>query len=235
MRKRGAYLKKITVKDIYEEMHKGRNFEITHLWQRSVFLAAFMVGIATAYGTVLIKIIEPDNIFTFNSKTYIPHLLEMGICYLGFIFSILWVMMSKGSKYWYERYETAINYFTMNFRDNNDCRNNLFEIDSINWCKQNACRKDTGDFPYHGFMPEPTDINESLLSRKAGHYSVSGVNCFIGIIGIFVWSLLNLIHGTIFFSYHFRTIIAFCLNLLQIWFISFFLYFVLRSFCKTGD
>ena len=38
---------KITKKEIYEELWKGRDFEINHLWQRSIFLATFMVGITT--------------------------------------------------------------------------------------------------------------------------------------------------------------------------------------------
>lgn len=45
----------------------------------------------------------------------VQHLAACGICYLGLAFSMLWVMMAKGSKRWYERYERALNYFTYRY------------------------------------------------------------------------------------------------------------------------
>ena len=41
---------KLTVKDLYKEFWECRNFEIDHLWQRSIFLAVFLLAIAAGYG-----------------------------------------------------------------------------------------------------------------------------------------------------------------------------------------
>ena len=41
---------KLTSKDIYRAYWHCRDFEITHLWQRSVFLTAFIVLCFSAYG-----------------------------------------------------------------------------------------------------------------------------------------------------------------------------------------
>lgn len=41
--------KVITKKNVHALLWKGRNFELTNLWQRSIFLATFLVLIFTAY------------------------------------------------------------------------------------------------------------------------------------------------------------------------------------------
>jgi len=64
---------KIRLKDVYESLWKCRDFELLHLWQRSIVLTLFLV-----------------------------------MCFIGVIFSCLWIMMGKGSKAWYEIYENAI-------------------------------------------------------------------------------------------------------------------------------
>ena len=40
----------LTERELYQELWQGRDFEINHLWQRSIFLGAFMVAIAAGYG-----------------------------------------------------------------------------------------------------------------------------------------------------------------------------------------
>jgi bacitracin transport system permease protein len=39
----------LTKKDVHEFLWRGRDFELTSLWQRSIFLATFLVIIFTAY------------------------------------------------------------------------------------------------------------------------------------------------------------------------------------------
>ena len=40
----------LTPKKIYEEVWACRNFELSNLWQRSVFLGTFMLAIVAGYG-----------------------------------------------------------------------------------------------------------------------------------------------------------------------------------------
>ena len=207
---------KITAKDLYDEAWRCRDFELDHLWQRSVFLAAFMLAIAAAYGALIMKIVFPemsdaDNGIACNVKR-LHHLIAMGICCLGFVFSMLWVMMAKGSKYCFERYEAAIDWFVKKW--------NL------------------GDKPCHGKLPEK-EYNQSLLSTKAGKHSVSRVNCVIGIIGIMVWVILNVIHGANFFSLiNSKSVISSgCLifSVIQCSCIFTFLYFAMKAFCASEE
>lgn len=50
--------KNVTRKDLYEKLWKSRDFEISHLWQRSLFLATFIVLVFTVYFTLLGVVIE---------------------------------------------------------------------------------------------------------------------------------------------------------------------------------
>lgn len=231
----------VNAKDLYQEAWAGRNFEIDHLWQRSVFLAVFMLAIAAGYGALILKIAFPDPqpycSIQPSVPQWIPHLLAVGICYLGFVFSMLWVMMAKGSKYWYECYERAVNYFVekCDLSENDSEKNPLFDIKSLKWCEekehQSKGTKSIG-IPMHGYLPSPWNENPSLLSTKASHYSVSAVNCVIGIVGMICWIILNVIHGTLFFyAWTEKYFLAFSFSFLQAIIGFFFLYFLLKSFC----
>ena len=240
---------RIKPKDIYKEVWECRNFEITNLWQRSVFLGAFMLAIAAGYGTLIHGMLFPENdkviiyekqqdgnlyikysaelsVSLENSEekankiTVYQHLAASGVSYLGIIFSMLWVMMAKGSKMWYERYEGGINYFT-----DGDYFNDLKVED---W-----------KIPYYGNLQKlPSHkINDSIISPLAGYYSVSKVNCIIGIVGIYAWGVLNMLHFGLFLRN--MNIIK---NPVSIVFfavaegllISASTYFLLYIFCRSG-
>lgn len=161
-------------KDAYERAWACRDFELSHLWQRSVFLAVFLLAIAGAYGTLLLKIYFPDDVEKICT-TWQQHAIASGVCWLGITFSILWVMMAKGSKYWFERYEAGIN-----------------EYES----EERITGKKLINYPHHGEMPllEKHQYDENIFSTKAGHYSVSRVNAVIGIISLISFSFLEMLH-----------------------------------------
>ncbi|WP_300232445.1 hypothetical protein [uncultured Alistipes sp.] len=41
---------KISIKEIHETLWRCRDFELSHLWQRSIFLSAFLILCFTGYG-----------------------------------------------------------------------------------------------------------------------------------------------------------------------------------------
>lgn len=95
---------KVSMKEIRETYYKCRDLEITYLWQRSIFLTAFLVLCFTGYGTVVNTF--ADSCLTIN--VILLHEIAMGISIIGITFSLIWIMMVKGSKAWYEVYEDAI-------------------------------------------------------------------------------------------------------------------------------
>lgn len=233
----------LSVGMVYDELWRGRDFEISHLWQRSVFLAVFMIAIAGAYGTVLMKVVFPDkptstekefccieNADT-NSEntndddkpiaTKSQQQVLISLTCLGSIFSMLWCMMSKGSKYWTERYEAGISYFT-----DGDYAKELKGFDKT--------------IPLHGSLPsvESGKLSDNILSPLAGRYSVSKVNITIGIVSLFAWGILCSYHLISYSKtvlkiqdlYHCVTFgILFCTTFNIISFV------ILKMLCRSGD
>lgn len=165
---------KISIKEIHETFWRCRDFELSHLWQRSIFLTAFLILCYTGYGSIVITMVCN------NSSFEILNLIACLISVLGIIFSSLWVMMGKGSKAWYERYEKAIEAFESNDK---------FIEDSI---------QSIGGFGYKN-LPDynETSLINSLLNGSGGAYSPSRINIAIGQISLYVWFAILLCHSII--------------------------------------
>lgn len=152
---------------------KGREFELSHLWQRSIFLATFIVLVYTGYGAMWINIITKYNN---NGLLIMANCISIFLAILGYTLSLLYIMMGKGSKYWYECYEKLIE--DIEYREeykNEEGENLLYAM-----CKVN-------DF-------KPEDKDKSLLSRNAGKFSVSKINICIGQVSAAVWIIIFIIH-----------------------------------------
>lgn len=226
-------------KDAYERAWACRDFELSHLWQRSVFLAVFLLAIAGAYGTLLLNIYFPseqNRIFIWTDgkeeweentaakrieykakdATWQQHAIASGVCWLGITFSVLWVMMAKGSKYWFERFEKGINKYE-------------YEL----------AGEKIKDCPHHGEMPllEKHQYDENIFSTKAGHYSVSRVNAVIGIISLISFSFLEMLHFGIFLhlKYSGLTNVQYSLFSISAWLLfGAILFMFLRYLCKSS-
>lgn len=87
-------LLKMNKKDKLIELYKiaidTRNLEIKLFWQRSLFFAAFISFIFLGY-----EKLEDCSLKLMASN-------------LGFLLSFAWVLANRGSKYWYESWETNI-------------------------------------------------------------------------------------------------------------------------------
>ncbi|MEG1616776.1 MAG: hypothetical protein RR202_05915 [Bacteroidales bacterium] len=186
----------INTKEYHKNLWKCRDFEIQHLWQRSVFLTAFMLLTFSGYGALLIKIVEISTAVygadiisvtepVYKNVTlesvgnnldylYLLNVIAQFICIIGMIFSILWIMMGKGSKAWYEVYENAIG---------------AFEKSDYTTFKK------IGGFQYHQLTDFISlDIDDNIFSTSGGKYSPSKINIMIGVITLVIWALLILFH-----------------------------------------
>lgn len=177
---------------------KKRDFELSHLWQRSIFITTFIVLVYTGYGATWINILKSDmnsnqiiiNITKENSdneilgntnKDYqyisnnsslfmIANCISIFIAILGYTLSLLYIMMGKGSKFWYECYEGLIN-------------NIEYEKSENKLYVQSA-----------GEYIEDNKVNNSLLKRMAGRYSVSKINIMLGQISALLWIIILFVH-----------------------------------------
>lgn len=175
---------KITLRTIYDELFHCRDFELQHLWQRSVFFFGFLLAIATAYAKFVSEIITKNMGSCTDKKVICFNAICLGLGIIGIIFSQLWIMMAKGSKRWYEKYEMSISWFYENYK-NCEIRNKVFDIEDKNdlW----------KEIPKFGNLYD-RKTDDSLLSTKGGNFSVSRINIFVGQFICFVWMLISAFH-----------------------------------------
>ena len=173
----------ITTKDIRDSLWRCRDFELSHLWQRSIFLTTILVLCFTGYGVVTIKLF--DNVeYVVSPSAYILNNIALVLCLVNIIFSSLWIMMAKGSKAWYERYEHAIDAF--------ECDESLVNGEVLN---SGINKLPIGGFQYQllkGY--NATDINDCIFKCQGGAYSPSKINIAIGQISFVIWCVAFIIH-----------------------------------------
>lgn len=144
------------------------------LWTRLTLLGGLTALTYTGYGMLLMKEFE-------NAKNWqVFNLLGVGACCFGIVFSALWTITAKGSKFWYEYYEKVIEHFQ---RTNKD----LFAQDA------------NGDriLSYLDFTNEKIecpDISNSLWVAKCGTFSVSKIPIALGQVSMLAWGVLIALH-----------------------------------------
>lgn len=161
----------VSLKELRKSYYKLRNFEISNLWQRSIFLSAILVLLFTGYGGSCVKLIE-----TPTTDAYWFNLLSLAISVVGLCFSCLWIMMAKGSKMWYEIYEERI-----------------FKIEQESEIGIDAkWRMESGK----GSRPK----DAKLTNTNAGAFSVSRINVLIGHVMFVIWFVAITVHLIITFK-----------------------------------
>lgn len=156
---------KVTLKEIRETYYSLRNFEISNLWQRSIFLSAILVLFYSGYAYLVSKFLDEEV-----KNPLLLHELCCAIALLAIVFSIIWIMMAKGSKAWYEVYE-----------------NKIFDIEEQSELKIPEC---------HQMKPKCTlqKLDQCLFSNHGGRYSVSKLNILIGQVLLINWIIVLIIH-----------------------------------------
>jgi hypothetical protein len=175
--------------DVYSFLWRGRDIELTHIWQRSIFLAVFLIGIASLYSLyfkdVFLEQFKTNNSFKLEYyQIFVFGFVPIIITAIGVIFSELWIMMAKGSKVWYSIYDDSIAKVSAidNFWDHKSIREVYKERVTKEFIFGRLLLKDT------------TERSESLLSPIGGAFSVSKVNIMIGIVFLIIFGFLFVGH-----------------------------------------
>lgn len=157
---------RVSHKELRETFYKLRDFEISNLWQRSIFLSALLVLFFPAYGVLVSKILDgTDNTIIYNEIC-----CALALCAIAF--SIIWIMMAKGSKAWYEVYEIKICEIEKEEDLEIEKEYTMGGMEKKTW--------------------EGADTN--LMTNKAGQYSVSKLNILIGRFLMIIWTIIFAIH-----------------------------------------
>ena len=140
----------VSYRDAYQRLESNRDFEIKHVWQRAIFLTAFLIACFAGYGGLVVSIITPGkpviSLATANG-------IAFAIAFVGMVVSLLWIMMAKGSKMWYENYENAIEAFRRSYASS------AFDagVDKISGIKLSDIQ---------GYIPP--DVSDWIWSTKGG-------------------------------------------------------------------
>ena len=137
--------------DFLDRLYKMRDQELSRLWQNSVVLGAFIIGAFTAFG-----------------QQCIPNEFKIGIAIIGIIMSIIWIIMAKASKAWFEVHEFGIMYLE-------HIMGIPYPLAMGNFAKLKRFDKDK--------------LSNWLFSTKGGRFSPSKVNIILGLLLLVVWSL----------------------------------------------
>ena len=164
--------------EIYNALYKAYADEIRNLWQRSIFLGAFMTLAWGGYGALQLKMIEKclSNICAY-------HFASLGLCAVIIVLSLLWIAMAKGSKFVQEAHEKHIDNLGFDKVD---------EIDiDTKTNKRLFC--DLGIYNNKLAMDEKVSVWYPL---KPYRYSPSRINIFLGWLSTVVSIVLGIIHTT---------------------------------------
>lgn len=179
---------KITAKDIRDSLWRCRDFELSHLWQRSIFLTTILILCFTGYGVITMKLLDSIE-YNVEPSAYTLNNISLVLCLVNIVFSCLWIMMAKGSKAWYERYENAIDAFDYNEKYVCD------EVYNSGIRKDQKGKRPIGGFQFKNLKQyEKPEINDCIFTCQGGAYSPSKINIAIGQISFVIWCLAFGIH-----------------------------------------
>lgn len=185
----------ISIVDVWENLWHCRDFELEHFWHRSAFLSGMLILCFTGYGCLI-------GGEKFTPSSFKSMLLCEAVCLLSIVFSFLWIMMAKASKFWYEKYECAIMALT-------EFDHGLFDpgVYRPKGAESNTeGEKGLGTTCFAGFgyakIPKYDAIRlheglypvNCLLSRKGGAFSPSKITIFIGQLSLIIWVVLGIAH-----------------------------------------
>lgn len=164
---------------IYDRLCYCRDMEIELVWKRAVFMTAFLIACFAGYGGLIVAGLSRH--FT-NTAFYFVIASGCFIATVGFAVSILWIMMSKGSKAWYEHYEQALVAYSQK-----TFASDYAEMFSHNWKSMSGIERDK--------------MSNCLCSVKGGRFSVSKISILIGILSAIVWIVITVSHIALIFGF----------------------------------
>jgi bacitracin transport system permease protein len=179
---------KVTYKDVYESFRSPWLHEITILWQRAVMFGVFVALAYTGYGMVLGNALEKGA-----CRWEAFNLVCIGLACFGMVMSLLWIIMMKGSKAWYERYEVALNAFIW---EGSKHQGEIFQ--DARSCEL-AREGMLGKWQEDGYPVDEKPTDKDPLTGVAGRFSVSRATIVFGQVSFFLWMALAFLHSAALF------------------------------------
>lgn len=173
--------------EMYKILYGAYADEIKNLWQRSIFLGAFMVLVWSGYGALQLKAIELKIVEnTTLNLVYVT--TSIGLCAVIIVLSWLWIAMAKGSKFVQEAHEEHIKHFDF---QKDDIKNLFCDLDSYEYTKHTDSKNNT---KVKTLNPK---LKDSLLCcgvLQPYRYSPSKINIALGWVSCLLGIVLFIVH-----------------------------------------
>ncbi len=213
--------------EMYKILYQAYADEIKNLWQRSIFLGAFMTLAWGGYGALQLKMIEKSV-----KELCGYYFASLGLCVVIIILSFLWIAMAKGSKFVQETHEWHI-LKNLNFdKAENDIKKLFCKLDDYEYLQQQNDQDDT-----HNKTINP-NLNPNFFFTgvlQAYRYSPSKINIALGWVSVLIAFILSAVH-IIMMLYHFNKLNCPCaaFAILFMLMILFFISCRMTRFLKGG-
>lgn len=173
--------------EMYKILYGAYADEIKNLWQRSIFLGAFMVLVWSGYGALQLKAIELKIIEnTTPNLVYVT--TSIGLCAVIIVLSWLWIAMAKGSKFVQEAHEEHIKHFDF---QNDDIKKLFCDLDSYECAERIDSKNNTKDKTLN------PKLNGGLFCcgvLQPYRYSPSKINIALGWVSCLLGIVLFIVH-----------------------------------------
>ena len=165
--------KSINKLEIWKRLYQNRDFELLNLWDKSKFIFAILTLLYGAIGYLFLQFY--DKKFSYFTDIFWLYLAEIFLLGFAGLFSLLWIKLAKGSKFYYEVYEFQIDKFEIeNYIITHNVFNDMTEF------KQNIDKYN--EIKYKKLIDTYKNKKQSkcLFLPNAYRYSPSEINIFIG-------------------------------------------------------
>jgi|GEM_PF-676302 len=139
--------------EAYRKAHEIRQFEIGLFWQRATYYWAFILAAFTAHFALLGLLFSGEKDFSIPELYNLPGLSLFALSITSFFcyfFSLCWVLMNKGSKFWQNNWEGHIDELEQEF--------------SGDLYKTILNTKNNNDFNILPFVPNAYDYSVSKIT-----------------------------------------------------------------------
>jgi len=199
----------ISAKDVYDKLYARMENDNTLFWNRIPFYITIFGLCATGYGYSVFKLLGISNAYKLDN---LQILFTNGICLMitliGFVVALFWVIISKGSRYWFEKYLEKVYHYERPDEDNiiyDKKTNRVMHADNnkpldnkARTLLLNIFRENDKIIPYNFSLSksiEDRKIDNNIFSPKAGSYSMGKAQILMGQLMMGLWSVIFIIHG----------------------------------------
>ncbi|MGL5721264.1 MAG: hypothetical protein ACRCY4_02530 [Brevinema sp.] len=200
----------ISNKDIWEMFYTRLENDNKLFWGRLPFFITIFGLCVTGYGFVLLKLL--DTSISSNPSYWAYHCLLIFITFIGYIVALFWVIISKASRYWYERYNETLHALERPHENELTLDKDKKEISKVNPTDstKNYPPTDQEKAEYHKIfsdndMHTPYNLfyladvpgrklSKNIFSKSSFHYSIGNTQIVMGQLLMGLWGCLFCAH-----------------------------------------